>query len=75
MTMTVTDGVSQPALTLPPRQQQVLDLIARGYSNKEIARALGLGLGTVKVHVAIVFQKLGVNRRAAAAVAAIGGRP
>ena len=62
---------SPQALALPPRQRQVLDLIAQGYSDKEIARELGLGLGTVKVHVAIVYQKLGVSRRAAAASLAI----
>ena len=54
---------------LTPRQQDVLHLIVRGDSNKEIARALNLGEGTVKVHVAALFRNLGVNSRAAAAAA------
>jgi DNA-binding NarL/FixJ family response regulator len=46
-----------------------LNLIVRGYSNKEIARALDLAEGTVKIHVAVLFSKLGVHRRAALAAA------
>ena len=53
---------------LTPRQRDVLDLIIQGKSNKEIARILGLGVGTVKIHVAALFRKLHVNRRAAVAV-------
>jgi DNA-binding NarL/FixJ family response regulator len=54
---------------LTPRQQDVLNVIVRGESNKEIARALNLGEGTIKVHVAALFRNLGVNSRAAAAAA------
>ena len=50
------------------RQRDVLRLVVQGMSNKEIARALNLGEGTVKVHMAAIFRKLGVNRRAAVAV-------
>jgi DNA-binding NarL/FixJ family response regulator len=39
----------------------------RGLSNKEIARELSLGEGTVKVHVAALFRVLGVTSRSAAA--------
>ena len=46
---------------LSPRQQQMLDLIARGYSDEEIARKLGLAVGTVKVHVSALLAKLGVH--------------
>jgi DNA-binding CsgD family transcriptional regulator len=53
---------------LTRRQRDVLDLIIQGKSNKEIARILGLGVGTVKIHVAALFRKLRVNRRAAVAV-------
>jgi DNA-binding NarL/FixJ family response regulator len=55
--------------TLTPRQREVLELLLKGKSNKEIARALKLGEGTVKVHMAGLFRALGVNTRAAAAVA------
>jgi DNA-binding NarL/FixJ family response regulator len=56
-----------PALT--PRQQDVLRLLTKGKTNKEIARALDLGIGTVKIHLAAVFRALGVTTRAAAAAA------
>jgi len=55
--------------TLTVRQREVLNLIMQGRSNKEIARILKLGPGTVKVHVSALFGKLGINRRAAVAVA------
>ena len=57
---------------LTSRQRQVLDLIASGQSNKEIARSLSLCEGTVKIHVTAVLRALGVpNRSAAAAWAAL----
>jgi two-component system nitrate/nitrite response regulator NarL len=48
---------------LNPRERAVALLIAGGLSNKDIARELGLCLGTVKVHVHNIFQKLGVKSR------------
>jgi DNA-binding CsgD family transcriptional regulator len=51
------------------RQREVLNLIVQGLSNKEIARALGLAEGTVKIHIAALFGKLGVHRRSAVALA------
>ena len=69
-TAEATTASSPPtADTLTGRQRDVLNLIVQGRSNKEIARILKLGEGTVKVHVAALFAKLGINRRAAAAVA------
>ena len=56
------DGAS-----LTPRQREVLALLIAGKSNKEIARALKLGEGTVKVHVAALFRSLSVTSRSAAA--------
>ena len=63
---------STPELGLTPRQQDVLEHLVQGKSNKEIARALKLGEGTVKVHVAALFRALGVTSRSAAA--AVGFR-
>jgi len=63
----------EPGSPLTPRQQDVLDLLVQGKTNKEIALALGLGEGTVKIHMAAIFRYFGVNNRAAAAVA--GARP
>ena len=57
------------APSLSPRQWEVLRLLVQGRSNKEIARTLGLAVGTVKIHTAILFSKLGVTGRTAAAVA------
>ena len=57
--------------SLTTRQSQVPDLLVEGKSNKEIARALKLGEGTVKVHVAALFRTLGVTSRAAAAAAGL----
>lgn len=56
--------------SLTPRETQVLKLLTLGYSNKEIARALGMLEGTVKVHVKSIMKKLGVNNRTQAAIAA-----
>jgi len=58
--------------TLTPRQRDVLTRLMTGMSNKELARDLKLGEGTVKIHMAALFRNLGVKSRAAAA--AIGMR-
>jgi DNA-binding NarL/FixJ family response regulator len=55
---------------LTPRQREIFDLIVVGTSNKKIARELGLSQGTVKIHIAKLFRKLGVRRRAGVALAA-----
>lgn len=60
---------NSPADTLTPRQREVLELLMEGKSNKEIARTLSLGEGTVKIHMAALFRAFGVNTRAAAAAA------
>jgi len=54
---------------LTARQRAVVKLIAEGKSNKEIARALGLAEGTVKVHVGALFRTLEVHTRAQAVAA------
>jgi DNA-binding NarL/FixJ family response regulator len=48
---------------LSPREHQIALLVSRGLSNKGIARELGLSLGTVKIHVHHIFQKLGEKSR------------
>lgn len=56
---------------LSPRELEVLRLVAQGLSNKEIAARLGLVVGTVKIHVANIFTKLGVSDRTQALVVAV----
>jgi LuxR family maltose regulon positive regulatory protein len=51
---------------LSAREREIVDLIARGQSNKEIAKTLGIGTETVKSHLKSIFMKLGVDRRAQA---------
>ena len=57
-------------LPLTPRQKGVLDLLARGLSNKEIARELNIGVDTVKDHVAAVLKALGASSRTQAVLIA-----
>ena len=59
------------AESLTPRELEVLALIARGRSNKLIARELGIAEKTVKTHVGHVLAKLGVTDRTQAAVIAV----
>ena len=56
---------------LTAREHEVLALIARGFSNKRIARELGIAEKTVKTHVGHVLAKLGVTDRTQAAVHAV----
>jgi DNA-binding NarL/FixJ family response regulator len=53
--------------SLAPQEERVLALLAEGFTNKEIAVALGLSDKTVKNYIANMFQKLNVSRRAQAA--------
>lgn len=49
---------------LTSREQEVLELVRRGLSNREVADALSLSVSTVKTHVHAVLRKLGCTRRA-----------
>jgi DNA-binding NarL/FixJ family response regulator len=51
------------ALSLTERECQILELLAQGQANKEIARALEVSPNTVKTHIANLFHKLEVERR------------
>lgn len=51
------------SLGLSPRECEILELLASGQSNKELARTLGISPNTVKTHVARVFEKLEVQNR------------
>ena len=62
------DLVANPGGTLTPRECGVLDLVARGASNKQIAVQLGLGTRTVEGYVSNILSKLNVTSRTEAAV-------
>jgi two-component system, NarL family, response regulator YdfI len=67
-------SVSQTESTLTERELEVLQSAARGERNKEIAYKLGITERTVKAHLQSIYQKFGVDSRAAAvAVAAQKG--
>lgn len=51
---------------LSPRQEQIMRCVHMGSTNKMIARTLGISEGTVKIHLASIFQQLGALNRAAA---------
>lgn len=57
-----------PGDSLSPREREILRLIARGQSNKMIARELGIAETTVKVHVQHLLRKLELSSRVQAAV-------
>ena len=59
---------ASPIDQLSPREQEILRGIARGASNKEIGRSLGIAETTVKIHVQHLLRKLGLSSRVQAAV-------
>jgi DNA-binding NarL/FixJ family response regulator len=61
----------EPFQPLSNREMEVLSLLTRGMSNKEIANSLGISHQTVKNHVTAILRKLGVEDRTQAAVYAL----
>jgi DNA-binding NarL/FixJ family response regulator len=61
-------GASEPDAQLTKREQQIVDGVARGLRNKEIARQLNISEKTVKSHLNNIFQKLGLEGRFALAI-------
>lgn len=63
--------IPQPASEverLSKREQEILALLAKGYLNKEIADQLNIAVGTVRVHLHTVYEKLHVQSRTQAVV-------
>ena len=61
-------NADDPIHQLSPREREILALIAKGDSNKHIARALDIAETTVKIHVQHILRKLGLTNRVHAAV-------
>ena len=71
-TQQVLDRISQtPGWELTGREREVLTLIARGYTNKQIADTLIVTEKTARNHVSHILEKLGLSRRSEAAVFAV----
>ena len=68
----------QPAATTGPiteltqREREILELLAKGYANKEIAARLGASIETIRVHVRHIYDKLHVHSRTEAAARYLG---
>jgi DNA-binding NarL/FixJ family response regulator len=65
-------AVNAPTESLTPREQEVLQLMARGLTNRQIARRLEISEHTVKFHAGAVLGKLNARSRAEAVARAIG---
>jgi len=63
----VSEGTAGAA-PLTPRQQEILELAAKGLTNADIARLLAIAPGTVKVHMAAIYRVLEVSNRTEAAL-------
>lgn len=66
------DGVID---ALSPREVQVLELICKGLSNREIADQLAVTVHAVKFHLGSIYRKLGVANRTRAATAYLEAQP
>lgn len=60
-----------PNSDLSPREREVLSLIVHGKTNRDIANSLGITEATVKCHVSVILERLGVTDRTQAVVAAL----
>src|SRR5438105_7097923 len=66
------DRIAQtPGYELTEREREVLTLVARGYTNKQIADALYMSEKTARNHVSHILEKLGLSRRSEAAAFAV----
>jgi two-component system nitrate/nitrite response regulator NarL len=65
------DTVRKSVTALTDRERQIVHLVAKGMSNKEIGRRLNISNGTIKVHLHHIFEKLQINNRTTLAALAI----
>ena len=69
--MDALENPPEPGLDLSAREREVLLLVARGRTNREIAGELVISEETVKSHVGSILSKLGLSSRAGAALVAL----
>ncbi len=67
------EPVDEALASLTERESDVMRLVAKGYSNKAIARELGITISTVKTHLRNIFRKLEVEDRAQVIIKSIKG--
>jgi DNA-binding NarL/FixJ family response regulator len=67
-------GPANDSDKLTKREVDILQHLARGYQNKEIADLLGIGFDTVRTHLRNIYEKLHVNSRTEAVVKFLGGQ-
>jgi DNA-binding NarL/FixJ family response regulator len=67
--------VQSQSSDLTAREEEVVEYVRRGLSNKEIAMEMRISLGTVRAHLRSIFRKLEVSSRAGAAAKSLGPRP
>jgi DNA-binding NarL/FixJ family response regulator len=70
----ISDTFKSELSILTGREREVLDLLAQGMTNKDIADKLFITINTVKRHLKAIFEKLDVHTRSAAAAKALGER-
>ena len=61
--LSLTGGELDPLAPLAPRERQIAAHVGRGLRNREIAAALSMSEGTVKVYLHTIYQKLGIKNR------------
>jgi two-component system nitrate/nitrite response regulator NarP len=61
--LSLAGGNLDPLASLAPRERQIAALVGRGMRNREIADALAMSEGTVKVYLHTIYQKLGIKNR------------
>lgn len=62
------NALTKALAALTPREKEVAELVAFGESNQAIAQSLAISQNTVKIHVASIFEKLGIKSRVALAL-------
>jgi DNA-binding NarL/FixJ family response regulator len=63
------------ASNLSPREERVLELLSKGYSNKEIAEQLELSVDTVRSHLKHIYEKMHVRSRTEAVARYVAANP